>query len=144
MQVKTLDEYFRDWEKHVFGFGYGSGEQYVIPALKRLMAAIPYINGEYDHKTLEKAVGAPVAWLLINTLCHADIFEYGTSPRFGWLTPQGRSLKDYFDSNTEDFLVRVLDDMEGTYCYPDACNCGPDGYEAGKVCANPFFGGGAK
>jgi len=87
--MKTEAEYFRDWESHVFGYGYGTGEAYVIPVLKTFLEHCNegYYKHSYQYDVLEKAVTAPVAWLLINTLCHADIIEYGTSPRYAWLTP---------------------------------------------------------
>jgi len=30
---KIENKQFIDWEAHTFGFGYGTGEQYTIPAL---------------------------------------------------------------------------------------------------------------
>ena len=137
---KTLDEYFRDWEAHVFGFGYGTGEQYVLPALKAFMAACPS-EGGYSHEILEKAVGSQQAWFLINALCHADIIEYGTSPRFAWFTPEGKALREYITSHTDEQLYETAAGYSEDYhhCYPDACNCGPNGYEKGRVCNNPFW-----
>lgn len=132
-------KHFRDWEAHVFGYGYGSGETYTYPALKAFFAAID--ERTYDHHALCAAVTPVAAWLLINTLCHADIIEYGTSPRFGWLTPKGEKLKAYLDAHTieELYEARRLSGDEFPECYPDACNCGPNGWEKGKRCYNPFW-----
>jgi hypothetical protein len=137
---KSLDEYFRDWEAHVFGFGYGTGEQYILPTLKLFLSAVP-IKGNYDHEQLEKACGSAIAWFLINALCHADLIEYGTSPRYGWLTEKGKILKNYVDPRTAEQLYETASghDEDYTHCYPDACNCGPDGYDASRKCANPFW-----
>lgn len=137
---KTLDESFRDWEGSVFGYGYGSGEEHVLGALKAFMAAIP--DRAYDSRVLEAAVTAPVAWLLINALCHADIIEYGTSPRGGWLTEKGKALQGYVSRHSTEELAEIVcnHDEDYTHCYPTACNCGPHGYEEGRACSNPFWG----
>jgi len=131
---KTDDDYFADWESHVFGYGYGSAEEHIIPVLKGFLAATPP-KGTYDYKLLESACGASPAWLLINTLCHADILEYGTSPRYGWLTGEGRALQKYVGNYSADYLVRQVTGRDENYvpCYPEHCNCdvGP--------CHNPFW-----
>lgn len=139
---KTVDDSFRDWEANAFGFGYGTGEEHTLAALKAFMAAIP--ERQYDYKVLETALGGAVAWLLINTLCahKVQILEYGTSPRYAWLTDEGQRLKAYLDSKTVEELCEVVcgaDPEDYTGCYPDACNCGPNGYQAGVHCHNPFW-----
>lgn len=132
--VKTIDDYFRDWESDTFGFGYGSGEPHIIPALKAFLAATPR---QYDYRELETAVGAAVAWLLINVLCHQNAIEYGTSPRFGWLTEKGERLKSYVDQKTSDELLAVCDAPEEyVRCYPNYCNC-----DDTVRCINPFWRG---
>ncbi len=141
--MKTQEEYFRDWESHVFGYGYGSGEPYVIPALRNFLMLCgkgSYGHG-YDYTDLQKRLGETVAWLLINALCKADIIEYGTSPRFGWLTPKGVRLKQFVASHLADDLVGIVCNHDDNYahCYPTACNCGEHGYEKGRVCNNPFW-----
>lgn len=131
---KTPDDYFSNWEGHVFGFGYGSGEDYIIPALKRFLEGCPD-EGAYDYRDLEAALSPTVAWLLINTLCHADILEYGTSPRHGWLTATGVALRKFVSGHTHDQLVDLAQrDEDYTPCYPDCCNCRPL-----YLCANPFW-----
>lgn len=140
LKPKTLDDYFADWENHVFGFGYGSGEEHVLAVLKRFVDLTP-IKGGYDYRVLERELTPAVAWLLINALGHADILEYGSSPRFAWFTYyKGKALKTYIDGKTVDELCAVTcRDENYVHCYPDACNCGPNGYEKGRVCQNPFF-----
>lgn len=131
--MKTLDDYFNDWESRVFGFGYGSGEEYIAAALKTFMEELKE-GRSYDYRRLEERIGYTAAWLLINTLCHADIIEYGTSPRFGWLTKYGEALRDYTADKTG---VELADVMMRTYeeqCYPDHCNCG-----LAQRCHNPFW-----
>jgi hypothetical protein len=136
---KSIDDYFADWEGHVFGFGYGSGEEHTLAALKRFMDHCP-MDTAYDYRILEEALTPTVTWLLINTLGHASIIEYGTSPRYAWLRPKGKALKAYIDSKTvEQLCEQTSRDQNYSPCYPDACNCGPDGYEKGRVCQNPFF-----
>jgi len=145
MVRKSPADNFADWESHVFGFGYGTGEYHTLGALKAFLAAVgrPDSARGYDHTKLEEAVGATVAWLLINTLCHhrADIIEYGTSPRYGWLTAKGEALKAFVDATPLDDLVEMTArDEDYTHCSPEACNCGPNGYVEGRVCPNPFWG----
>lgn len=130
--MKTLDDYFTDWEAHVFGYGYGSGEEHVIPALKRFFVLCP-ANSGYDYQTLEVKLTPAVAWLLINVLAHADLLEYGTSPRYAWLTERGRALKQYLDSKSAEELQAILARDYDRHCYPDHCNC-DDG-----PCHNPFW-----
>lgn len=137
---KTLNDYFSDWEGHVFGFGYGSGEEHVIDALCEFMSLRTVDAGTYDYEILEKKLGPKVAWLMINALCHARILEYGTSPRFGWLSWQGMALKKFLASRPFPILIELAcRDENYTRCYPDACNCGPDGYDPRRRCANPFW-----
>lgn len=145
LPVKTLDQHFTDWESHVFGLGYGTGEQYIIPALKHFMDAIGRLKdglpNAYLHDNLESAVGNTTAWLLITILVKYDIIEYGTSPRCGWLTKEGEALRAYLDTKTCEHLLdltgKSIDDH--TFCQPDFCNCGPSGYSKIKICHNPFW-----
>ena len=140
--TKTIDENWIDWEGHAFGFGYGSGEPHTIAALKRFMELAP-VDGAYDYAVLESELTPTVAWLLINLLCRSDVdmLEYGTSPRYAWLTARGKALKAYMATKSIDDLVELTcgHDEDYAICYPDTCNCGPNGYEAGKRCPNPFW-----
>lgn len=125
--LKITDKDFIDWENHYFGFGYGTGEQYTLPALKAFLAHCDGDTNEiYDYEVLEKELGPAVAWLLINILCHADIIEYGTSPRCGWLSKKGKMLKEYVDLKSVDDLYDLAATTDGdyTYCFPDSCQCG--------------------
>lgn len=137
--TKSLEDNFTDWEAHVFGYGYGTGETHTLRALTEFLRRCPE-DGGYDYKDLEAELSPTVAWLLINTLCHADILEYGTSPRFAWLTAKGRQLKGFVTSKTVDQLYDLTSrDENYIHCYPDACNCGPNGHEQGRICQNPFW-----
>ena len=137
--AKALGDSFADWESHVFGCGYGTGEPHVLAALKHFLSACP-VEGTYDHERLEHACGPTVAWLLINALAKADIIEYGTSPRYGWLTDEGRRLKAFVEPKEVGELVALTcRDEDYLNCYPDACNCGSQGYEKGRICENPFW-----
>lgn len=137
---KTLDQNFKDWEADVFGFGYGTGEEYTLKALKDFFR-FSEKDGSYDYTVLEKELGGTVTWLMINILGHADVIEYGTSPRYGWLTTFGKRVKDFVESKSEDELYELCTnhDSNYTHCMPDACNCGPNGYEEGRKCKNPFW-----
>lgn len=142
--MKTIEENFADWEGSAFGFGYGTGEDHTIAALKTFMANIGRDDAPhaYDYEKLEAALTPAVAWLLINALCRmpGDVIEYGTSPRYGWLTTGGRALKEFIDKHSVEQLVKMTERDEGSNpCYPDACNCGPNGYQHGVKCVNPFW-----
>src|ERR1700754_195307 len=130
--TKTIEQHFADWESHAFGFGYGSGEEHIMSALKGFFAAFGANDraASYEYGKLEQSVTPAVAWLLINRLCQLDVIEYGTSPRFGWLTREGEALKAFVDSKSADELTEIAagHDEDNPGCYPDACNCGPNGY----------------
>lgn len=138
---KPIDQSFADWETHVFGFSYGSGEEYVLGSLKGFLAVTP-ADVAYDYQELEQAIGPIPTWLLINILCRhgVGILEYGTSPRFAWLTPCGQRLKSYIDAHTvQELGAATSRDEHYIHCMPDACNCGPEGYDPRLVCSNPFW-----
>lgn len=121
--MKTIEQHFADWESSTFGYGYGTGEEPVLQALKHFLATIPPV-GTYDHEALEAACSAPIAWLLINVLAHDDKIEYGTSPRYGWLTKSGQALAEFFRTRPVEQLTELTDQGEDyIHCYPDHCNC---------------------
>jgi hypothetical protein len=141
---KTLEENFVDWECHVFGYGYGTGEVFTIPAIKTFLEtcnAKDRREGCYNYTDLEASLTPAVAWLLINSFVHADLIEYGTSPRYGWLSDKGMALKRFVETKTADELVDLVTEQPDDYtsCFPDGCNCGPEGYQEGRVCHNPFW-----
>lgn len=129
--MKQLDDYFADWESVSIGYGYGTGEEYTIRGLKDFMNAIP-LEGAYNYQVLEGAVGALSAWLFISILCHADVIEYGTSPRFGWLTEPGRALQAYLATKSATELQEIVSRYD-EHCFPDHCNC------EDEECHNPFW-----
>jgi len=136
---KTDIEHFRDWESHNFGFGYGSGEEHVIPALRRFFELCNGGAGySYDYTILERELTPTVAWLLINILAghRADVIEYGTSPRYAWLDHKhGVRLKEFMLSKTNDELIKIVTAYNEDYyhCTPDYCNCDD------VICHNPFW-----
>lgn len=125
--MKTVEEYFLDWETHLFGYGYGTGETPVLTALNDFLKAIPMnVRGsyQYDYKVLEKAVGASTAWLLLNILIRDNKIEYGTSPRYGWLSEDGIALSKFFKDHTLDKIIKtVCYNNNSTYCWPEQCQC---------------------
>ena len=138
---KPIERHFAEWFGEEFGFGYGTGEPHMLAALSGFMEAV---GGEgspnaYDYQVMERRLTPTVAWLMINALCRCNVIEYGTSPRFGWLTPQGIALKAFTAGRSVDDLVAVamIDDLD--HCAPNFCNCGPDGYSKKKLCHNPFW-----
>jgi hypothetical protein len=146
MTDRTLDDHFRDWEGEVFGYGYGTGEPHVLAALKEFLQRCNHEPGghSYWHEPLEIALGPQVAWLMINALCHANIIDYGTSPRGGWLSPQGQALQAYVADRSVEQLYDIVtaSDDEGAPligCHREHCNCGAKGYSPTKICHNPFW-----
>lgn len=133
--MKTNDDYFADWESSTFGYGYGTGE---LPILTVLSDFLHTHSHDYDYAVLEARYTPVVAWFLINILCRADIIEYGTSPRFGWLTEKGERLREYVISKSvEELVAQTSRDQDYTPCYPDHCNCNEQGINC-KV-QNPFW-----
>jgi hypothetical protein len=134
---RITDKDFIDWESHVFGYGYGTGEQYTIEGLRIFFELCNENTGTaYDHEKLEERMTAPTTWLFINILCKAGIIEYGTSPRHGWLTKAGEMLKDYMLSKTFNELYEMVTNDSGSGCFPDLCQCGT---ESKKETCNPLF-----
>jgi hypothetical protein len=132
------EKHFVDWEAQVFGFGYGSGESYVLRPLKQFFALCKQgtLSPRYSYEELEERIGCSATWLLINALCHADVIEYGISPRYAWLTGKGILLKEFVDSYTvEELCGMVAVDKGYVYCFSGHCNCEPEG----PNCNNPLF-----
>lgn len=134
----VTDKHFRDWESHVFGYGYGTGERYVIGALRTFLGACrtdgkPGTPPRYDYRELETALTPATAWLLINALIRVDVAEYGVSPRYGWLTASGEALRGYMLARTTDQLLEVLDEDDPARCFPYSCRCS-------SPCNNPLWG----
>lgn len=122
--TKSIEDYFCDWEENLFGFGYGSGEEPILSALKRFFSLVP-TDSYYDHIKLEKELTPEVAWLLINILCRAHHIEYGTSPRTGWLTKSGKNLQLFFKQTPiKNLLLMLRHEEEYFPCTLEYCNCG--------------------
>ena len=135
--MKSDEEYFCDWENEVFGLGYGTGDVHTLTALKTFFEVVPS-EGPYDYTVIENDITPAAAWLLINILMRTDTLEYGTSTRFGWLTDEGRRMKEFLASKTVDELYEITQ-TGAIPCSSTGCNCGPNGYEEGRVCQNPFW-----
>lgn len=137
---KTADDYFRDWVTEAFGGRYGLQRERLIHTLTIFLADAP-IDGSYDYEKLETTIGSLSAWNLIELLNHAGILSYASSARCASLTEAGVALKRYVGSRSVDALIRTITtvDDDYRYCLPDACNCGPDGFDPDRVCPNPFW-----
>jgi hypothetical protein len=121
MSDKTLAQHFKAWEADVFGFGYGTGEMHTLCELQKFFAVCETNEHEgytYDYRKMEDAMTPANFWLMLNILCHADIIEYGTSPRFGWLTDEGIALlKFVMTHNINELYEIVMGDSDlGDYC----------------------------
>jgi len=139
--MMITDKNFADWHAHVFGYGYGSGEEYWLPALHELLTRVVKTReasgvAAYGFREVEAQFGSLAGWLLINALCGSDIFEYGTSPRYGWLTSKGSLLADYMRSRTVEQIADIVDNFPSdNHCLRGYCN------EVGKaINCNPLFG----
>jgi hypothetical protein len=142
MTNRTVEDHFRDWETDAFGYSYGTGEKPVLGALRIFLDHCKGKNSSYDYKVLEKELTPVVAWLLINRLCQLDIIDYGTSPRYGWLTKEGCALRDFMCTRDVSDLYTIVMDTEDDKqfnCTRIFCNCGPHGYSEIKLCHNPFW-----
>ncbi len=129
------DKHFIDWEGEVFGYGYGTGELPILKCLHFFFSTLE--DGKtYNHEKLEKELGDAATWFMINTLCHTDIIEYGTSPRFGWISydPPIQALRDYILGHTPEELYEIVANRDDDYvhCYKGHCNCE-------TPCNNPLF-----
>lgn len=105
------DKNFIQWESEVFGYGYGTGEEYTLIAICDFFKA--FTGNSYDHDELANKLGPTVAWLLINTFCNDDVIEYGTSPRYGWLTKKGERLQKYLADKTPEYLYEMVKSRKG-------------------------------
>lgn len=138
---KTLEHHFLDWIDEHLSYGYGSGEPHTIPALKSFLSLCNEgtYGHQYDYNKLEEKLGGISTWLFINILCDARLIEYGTSPRFAWLTKEGQALRDFMLSHSDEELVLMVCNNENDGCTRSYCNCSPDGYIEKKLCHNPFW-----
>lgn len=136
--MQLTDKHFIDWEGEVFGYGYGTGEQYTIPALHTFFSTLKD-GRSYDHRDLEEKLGPLGAWMLISALCKGptSIISYGSSPRYGWIdyVPAIEALRDYIVARTPGQLYGIVTGYDDTYirCYRDFCNCD-------IPCLNPLLG----
>jgi hypothetical protein len=109
--MKTLDKLstdelgFIEFEHRVFGYG---GEPHVLRALKSFCEVAP-LHSFYDSEIVEHALTPPVAWLLINTLSHADMIERGTSMRIRF-TDKGVFLAEFVRARSVESLVALIAD----------------------------------
>ena len=134
--MRVTDKHFQEWEKEAFGYGYGTGEAYILPLLHQFFATLPDGHAYTSERVVEYLDAAP-AWLLINVLCRENILDYGTSPRNGWLTHAGELLREYVLSHSpEELYTIVAADMDPRelFCTRTFCTC-PDGVD-GQGCQN--------
>lgn len=100
-------EEFKQWEDKTFGYGYGTGEGPVIEVIKIFFDTFGD-KTTYDYEDYEVLIGRQATWLLINALIKGGVIDYGTSPRYGFLSSFGKDLKTFFAEHTEDELHEIL------------------------------------
>ena len=142
---KELRNYFYDWYADVFGFGYGTGDEYYCRDLLGFFMALGLKDApsiySYNHGVLEDRLGKQGAWYIINQLCKSGVIEYGTSPRNGWLTSRGKLMNQVIGEFNHDTLYEFVMSHDDDYCLcmPDYCNHTDS---ADKGCRlNPFWYG---
>jgi len=142
--AKSDDQFFIDWESMVFGYGYGTGEQYTLHTVIKFFRSLNDDGRSYDYEKVERLLGKEIAWLMINIFCKNNLIDYGTSPRHGWLSSSGLALAKYIKSKSSEDLYHVVmnDDayreMDIGYCNKRTCNCYPD--QMNGICrTNPFI-----
>jgi hypothetical protein len=142
----VTDKHFREWEQEAFGFGYGTGEAYILPILSRFFRALTHgvgshNAGHYDAERLAAQLGDAHTWFLLNVLCRMDVIAYGTSPQYGWLTTLGQRLFSYVRVRTPHQLYAIVtQDGEPAQplCSRTSCHC-PDGSDTQGCQHNPLF-----
>lgn len=134
--MQLTDKHFIDWFSEVFSHGYGTGEQYTVPALHQFFITLKD-KRFYESTQLEELLGGLGAWMLIGSLCQWSILSYGSSPRSGWIDyrPECEALRDYVLSHTPDQLYELVTNHDDNYihCYSHFCNCD-------VPCGNPLLG----
>ncbi len=120
---------FIDWESRTFGAGYGTGELPIMQAVCTFFKCL-IDNRSYDYKDLEKELGETVTWLLINAFNKANMIEWGTSARFGWLTSSGEYVRRFVKGKTSAELYEILMSDHESICMCDGEMEGHD--ECGK------------
>lgn len=109
----TLED-FKEWESNTFGYGYGTGEAVILPKIRLFLDNLKE-ECSYDHEEMEKILGETAFWLLLNALCKSGIIDYGTSPRYGWLSEKGEGLRDLYKQKTNDELYEFIMKSDDDY-----------------------------
>ena len=102
------DAQFYKWFDEHFGYCYGSGVPEIVNLLLLFFSVIPW-RKPYKHTNIEVLLGVPAAWLLINLFCIDRVVEYGVSPRCGWLTEKGNSLRVFMCAQGKARLLEIIE-----------------------------------
>jgi hypothetical protein len=132
--MKTLDELsldelgFIEFEHRV------GGAPHVSRALKGLCEVVPL--GGCDCQIVERALTAPVAWLMINALRHADIIEQGPSMRSIRFTDRGVFLAEFVRVRSVENLAELIDESASETPSP-CCGISSKGLKVPTDCHDP-------
>jgi hypothetical protein len=109
LKIIGADKDFNEWFQDTFGYGYGTGERPILEGLTRFLALANCGShgAQYDFEVMEKELTPIVAWLFICALCKDSCIEYGTSPRYGWLTERGMSIRSFMAGKSIDELYEI-------------------------------------
>jgi hypothetical protein len=98
---------FCTWYGDTLGYGYGTGDVHFCHALVTFLRHCRE-TGSYTYTTMQDALGEAAFWFFLNTLCHAGLVDYGTSPRYGWLSEEGKRLADFVKDYDADRLYNLV------------------------------------
>ena len=105
---------FCKWENEVFGYSYGTGEDTILTDLRKFLNLIPESESTYKYEIIEEQLGKTITWLFINILCRKWIIDYGSSPRFGWLSEKGNELKCFLNNTSNEEIINYMNNY--LYC----------------------------
>lgn len=124
VRVKSDDEVFKDWFNDTYGYGYGTGEKPILTAIMIFLGnCSSNENHIYSYDEIEKVIGKAATWMLISVFCKQDLVDYGTSPRFAWLTEKGKWLLNYLKGKSLQYLYSLVMYNSFSECSSEYCNC---------------------
>lgn len=106
MNDKHIYEFYKIADE-MCGYGYGTGEYVIVPLIKKFLTLCKANDYKYDHSEIEKKLGQAITWFLINGLCKLDVIEYGTSPRFAWISGDKEDLVHAIVKSSDDELYKI-------------------------------------
>ena len=88
---------------------YGELDEIFIDDIKKI---IQYIKDEDKENPYLFDNKQSCYWYIVSILHNCDFIDYGTSPRFPWLTQTGKALAEEINIMTKDDFEYLLDNLE--------------------------------